>query len=76
MHLKHQSHDTMVSYRSVRGQRQRPHRSLQLLLIGCRVATATSGDRPDLNVKFLGFLVIEVRVTGVKIAVLDLSSTT
>lgn len=65
-----------TSYRSVRGQGQHPYRGLQLQFIGCRVATVTAGNRSDLDVKLLGLIIIEIRVAGVKISFLLLSSTT
>lgn len=55
---------------SVWGQSERPDGGLQLFLCGSGVTATAAGDRSDLDVELLGLLVIEVRVTGVKVVLL------
>lgn len=61
----------MSPYPSVRRQRKRSDGGFQLFLCGGRVAAA-AGDGSDLNVELFGLVIVEVRVAGVKVVVLQL----
>lgn len=63
-------HQQVQSYPSVWWQCECPHSGFQLLLSSRRVAAVAVGDWSDLDVELLGFVVVEVRVAGVKVVLL------
>lgn len=57
---KHQNKHNLLSCPSVGRQGERPHGGFQLLLSGSGVAAIAAGDRSDLDVELLRFIVIKI----------------